>query len=73
MKTINAGLELGKQLVAQIHAGTFPKNHLVNHGEEFKGGPEELFIYEMSRYMGSCGHAMMENRLSQKGCTYLGF
>ncbi len=69
----STGLQIGRQLVMEIRTGEFPKNHLINHGEEFKGGPEELFVYEMSRYMGSCGHAMMENRLLKKGCTYLGF
>ena len=73
MKQASRGWELGKRLVEQIKNGEFPKNHLTNHGEEFTGGPEELLVYEMNRYMSSCGHAMMEKRLAQKGCTYLGF
>lgn len=73
MKQISKGRELGKQLVEQLKNGDFPKNHLSNHGKNFTGGREELLVYEMNRYMSSCGHAMMENRLAQKGCTYLGF
>lgn len=73
MKQASRGRELGECLVEQLTSGEFAKNHLPNHGDDFTGGPEKLFLYEMNRYMSSCGHAMMERRLSQKGCTYLGF
>ena len=73
MKSESRGWELGTQLVERIKSGEFPKNHLMNHGENFTGGSEELLVYELNRYMGSCGHAMKDWRLAQKGCTYLGY
>lgn len=67
------GRELGMRLVERIKSGEFPKNHLMNHGEDFTGGSEELLVYELDCYMSSCGHAMMEWRMAQKGCAYFGF
>lgn len=72
MKTESRGRELGSYLVKRIEDGTFKKNHLPNHGDDFTHGSEELLVYKMNRYMGSCGHAMMEKRLENKECVYFG-
>ena len=73
MSTESKGRELGMQLVERMKAGTFPKNHLTNHGEDFTHGSEGLLIYALKRRMGSCGYVMMEKRLQKKGCMYLGY
>ena len=73
MRQEKRGQELGAKLVERIKSGEFPKNHLMNHGENFTGGSEDLLVYEFDRYMCSCGHAMMNFRLAKKGCIYLGY
>ncbi len=51
MKSESRGWELGTQLVERIKSGEFPKNHLMNHGENFIAGAirtlsSSLFLFK---------------------------
>lgn len=55
-----------------IEKGAIPKNHLTNHGKDFTGGAEQLAREAFVRYEGSCGRKLMQLRLKEKGCKYIG-
>lgn len=61
-----------KNYLTKLQNGTFKKDHLPNHGENFTGDLENLAKQAFEKYEGSCGRMLMRIRLDKKGCRYIG-
>lgn len=60
------------ELVERMEDGRLVKDHLINHGEDFTGGPEQLALEKFITYISSCGYVLMETRLQKEGVAYYG-
>lgn len=53
----------GEMFVDELLNGEFKKNYRPNHGPDFTGGLEDLYLYCFDKYMSSCGCFLMDKRL----------
>lgn len=54
--------EESKLFAKKISDGVFVKDILMNHGEEFKGGGEEISLSTFTQFIGSASHELMKMR-----------
>lgn len=66
------GKNAAESLVQRLIRGEFPEKCLANHSIDFTGGPEQLARVAFNHYLGSCGYALMQRRLEEKGSSYHG-
>lgn len=69
---ITRGHECALNLLERLENGTFSKNHLTNHSDNFTGGREQLAREAFDTYIGSCGYMLMEIRLNEMENVYYG-
>ena len=66
------GAKLGRSLCERIKAGTFKKDFLTNHGDDFTGGQEELVLWQFNRYISSCAYYLLKKHQDERGVLYEG-
>lgn len=64
--------ERAKLFVERIEDGMIPKRHLINHGEDYTKGPEDIACMRFNRYLGSCGYQLMRYRIETEARIYRG-
>lgn len=58
--------------IKKIMDGTIPKRFLINHGEDYTAGAEDIACVRFNRYIGSCSCLLMNNRIEKETKIYHG-
>lgn len=66
MMKSNNSLSAGEKLIRAIENKDIIKDYRPNHGKEFHGGYEELYLYKFKSYLGSVGRAIRNKQLTKE-------
>lgn len=64
--------ERSQLFIERLMDGTILKLVLKNHGEDFEKGAEDISCLRFNRYIGSCSHLLMKDRIEQQTRRYYG-